>query len=76
MLSVLRENLASPYKCSKVELICSACVKRNALSPSNEYHMDGTGSSETNIYLSGAHVTVDGVRPIYPPQKFNIRINI
>ena len=23
-----RENLASPYKCSKVESICSACIKR------------------------------------------------
>ena len=23
-----RENLASSYKCSNVELICSACVKR------------------------------------------------
>ena len=24
---------------------------------SKEYHMDGTGTSERNIYLSAAHVT-------------------
>ena len=42
------------------------------LKPSNGYHMDGTGSFETNIYLSGALVTVDDVRPIYPPQTFDI----
>ena len=36
------------------------------------YHMDGTGSSQTNIYSSGDLVTVDDVRPIYPPQTFNI----
>ena len=67
-----KKNLASPYKCSKVELIYSACVKRKTLKPSNGYHMDGTGSSETNIYSSGTLVTVDDVRPIYPPQTFDI----
>ena len=66
------ENLASPYKCSKVELICSACVKRKTLCPSNGYHMDATGLPETNIYSSGGHVTVGSVRPTYPPQKFDI----
>ena len=40
--------------------------------PSNGYHMDGTGSSETNIYSSGALVTVDDVIPIYLPQTFDI----
>ena len=34
--------------------------------------MNGTGSSETNIYSSGALVTIDDVRPIYPPQTFDI----
>ena len=69
------KNHASPYKCSKVELICSACVRRKTVNPRNGYHMDGTGSSETNIYSSGAHVTVDGVTPIYPQQKFEITVN-
>ena len=32
--------------------------EEETLCPSNEYHNDGTGSPETNIYLSGAHVTV------------------
>ena len=27
------KNLASPYKCRKVELICSACVKRKRFVP-------------------------------------------
>ena len=27
------KNLASPYKCSKVELICSVCVKRKRFVP-------------------------------------------
>ena len=53
-----RENLASLYKCRNVELICSACVKRVK---SKKYHMDATSSPETNIYLSGAHVSVDGI---------------
>ena len=35
-------------------------------SPSNGYHMDGTGSSETNIYSSGVLVTVDDT---YTPRK-------
>ena len=50
------ENLASPYKCRNVELICSTCQEKT-LCLSKKYHMDGTGSSEKNIYLSGAHVT-------------------
>ena len=40
--------------------------EEQTLFPSNEYHNDGTGSPETNIYLPGAHVTVDSDRPIYP----------
>ena len=31
--------------------------------------MDGNGLTETNIYLSGARVTVAS---IYPPQKFTV----
>ena len=27
------KNFTSSYKCSNVELICSACVKRNTMSP-------------------------------------------
>ena len=37
---------------------------------SKEYSMDGTRSAKTNIYLFGAHVTVDVIWPIYPAQKF------
>ena len=65
-----RENLASSFKCSNVELICSACVKiKHNLS--KECHMDGTGSSEINKYFSGAHVTVDSMTDI-PPAKVYI----
>ena len=44
-----RENLASSYKCSN--------VMQRMRQDKQEYHMDGTLSSERNIYLSGAHKT-------------------
>ena len=49
------------YSCSNVESISSACVNSKTLCLSKEYHMDGTGSPERNIYLSGTHVTVDSI---------------
>ena len=51
----------SPYKCSnsRIDLLCMRQEK--TLYPSKEYHMDGSGSCDSSIYLSGAHVTVDSI---------------
>ena len=40
--------------------------KEKTLSLSEEYHVDGTGSSERNIYLPGVQVTVDSILPKFP----------
>ena len=66
------KNLASPYKCSKVELICSAWVKRKRFVPVMGTTWMIPGHLKQNIYSSGDRVTVDSVRPIYPPQKFHM----
>ena len=46
-------------------VICNIDLQRmryeKTLCSSKEYHMDGIGSSEKNIYLSGAHVTVNSM---------------
>ena len=62
----------SPYKFSKLELIYSACVKRKRFIPVMDTIWMVPGHFQTNIYSSGAVVTVDDVRPIYPPQTFDI----
>ena len=75
VLSVLRGNLARPHKRSKVELIYRACVKRKHFIPVMDTTWMVPGHLK-HIYLSGALVTVDDVRPIYPPppprQTFDI----
>ena len=49
-------------------------ASRETLCLSKDTCMDGKRSPETNIYLTGAHVTVDTVgydlHYIYPAQKF------
>ena len=34
--------------------------------------MDGAGLSERNIYLSGAHVRVESISPIYPRKGLHL----
>ena len=46
--------------------------EEKTLCASNEYHMDGTRSSETNIYSSDAHLTVHDVFPLFSPKSLRI----
>ena len=39
---------------------------------SKEYYMDGTRSYERKTYLSGAHVIVDSITPIYHHKSLHL----